>query len=826
MVRTRGFVLALAALAGCRAPVGLVSGPSDVLAIWATLDDAQQVKSVQVRQLIPGARTDLSIDGEAAVVWTFAAGELVDPTGLDISPDDRRLHLRRVGDDPLSFGSCQRCLLPATNGVQVLGDGDSCSPPSFARAQRVEREGVSALTDQELLSLRAQIRLDRSGSCPCPAASRETLDPERANYTRVAPAGELEYYPAHALVGTSTLVSIGPGVVRITDLVSGQVRSLPSAGLADAEPLDAVAFKDGVIVVSRDRSTDDFLSSARLDRITFSGQVARVDNITLPATMFRLFLYHAVRGPGGADERVFIIGEHGRDPRYQAIVSCGGEPLSCRFEQAVCPGGGLSDQGVRGLIWEEGRGGIAASTSFILQKQGIDDAWRCSDFSAITRIHTLARGPTAALVCGISETNQTQVAIASLASWPAPLEFHRVDTSTDTNACRAAWATREGFAISVEGPRGLSLLRYDPEGRRIAGPIDLRDALVGGPEEVAPLSPEILLGRDRGNGVLIGGPSAPFRRVIGEARGNLSSWVLAYADADVAWLLSGAPVVAARVDATGTSTMTPLFPSALDGLLIRSAALDLGSSPAAPRLVALTTAGPGTTPRWFELRIEGDHISEVAELHPEISDPLAIASFSPLEMAVLSGADQALVFWSGTEGSAASARRIPVNFEPTALRDPRLLMYAHGALWLRSAPDRLTRISAVRADSFDLSEQVKKGRLTTVDASCPDDVWASIDGLQTGLVNTVRITPANGSLTTLAIEESLSARMPVLNLNDTLRGALPIGASQAAVLTSGGYAYGPNGFLRRPLPTPLRQAVTRAGYLLLLGDGGRLIQGR
>ena len=212
-VRVAPGVSALVAFVACAEtiPVPIEAEPGDVVIVAAT-NPAGAVVATQLTDF--GAPQAIALPRDATVVtWVLPRGSLIDEDGVPLTSQDD-LSVRIVDPNRPDFtagmasrdtGSCRRCLAPSGQGPQIMFKGDSCAVPRFARATGDQAPGT-------LTAARRQIRLERTGACPCvphePAnagsvalrAIQPAPDPWPYDVYAQAPDGTLGIFSRHEII--------------------------------------------------------------------------------------------------------------------------------------------------------------------------------------------------------------------------------------------------------------------------------------------------------------------------------------------------------------------------------------------------------------------------------------------------------------------------------------------------------------------------------------------------------------------------------------------------------------------------------------------------
>lgn len=323
----RGCLIGVAvALAGCVVTVEEVADiPAEGLYVAARIRGGAAEPDSVIIGRGPAIPIKAAAD-DTIVVWALEPDKLIDETGRALDVED--LHVRPASAaPPPDVGTCERCLVSAANGAQLLLPGDSCPPPVGTAVQ-----AFPPLPGQVLERLRHLVRIERKGDCACsksPELSDRAMafeitgfraDPEPIDTVEQLADGTIGLFAAQYI---KTIAA--DGSVRERGRLRGDWCGGDALGsqLGD-EVLDAVAQSDGRFLV---------LSSLVGDQPGFVRAVdadLQVHEMALTGAS-RDFDPVALRRIDGSDD-VILLGTHGQALEAPAAYRC--RPLPRHLECA------------------------------------------------------------------------------------------------------------------------------------------------------------------------------------------------------------------------------------------------------------------------------------------------------------------------------------------------------------------------------------------------------------------------------------------------------------------------------------------------------------
>lgn len=820
-------------LTGCgREPYRFVEPPGSVL-LLAVVSSQGDLRSARV--LVSGeagaaeTQVELIEEGDRLLSWTLAPGALVDELGAPMSSTALAELILRSGPGPLG---CGRCLVPSTRTPQILMPGDSCSVPSFAAAQVFQKSGrrlVPAADGAEVIGRAAPaLRLERPGTCGCKSAAPLPLD--RLVFHSVSPATDADFFGAAVLSG-STAIALAPRRLLLHDLGSGATRTLEDASASGGLPYSAVTTQTGLVLSTSDQSLRA-PAPTKLERLRLEGErVIRTDlGVVAAGGAPAAALTTLAPGPRAPVERIYAYGTDGTSFDRPAIAHCDADQDHCALEaiDAPCRRDVGGDAEVRRLVYEESRGAVAISTHDVLIQQSPGEPWRCPTAGSWPppelRLHELARGPRAVMLCGNLPSGAAFY--ASSGSDLADLRFSEVLTSTSGAACDAGWTTPGGFSFVLEGQRYDFDLDGRPRSRALL-------SAIYGPRvaKVQPLGGGQVLGRDRGSGLFVGPSESMLRPIWGSEDTDGGVLRAAGGSPEEPWLVSDSPLRVYHVRAATVASWRGRGETALYGWTIDAATIDSRSvdpTDRAPRLLLVMHLRD--QPRRIARATLGEGQITSVELLDVPVRPLAVAELLPGEMLIVAQPAN-FYLWSGiaSPSPADAPRPLEVDFDdpgtaavegaPSSL-ERAFLTGGQGAVWLATST-ALFRISAVRAERMELSLPTS-GAITGADARCPDALLLSVEARQGNSV--------------LRLAGKAPATELAASMVELPQPGGVVGAAVGAVEDVGGGlgVFTAEGVLLRAIESgervnlgvPIRSVLTRGSVLVIGGEGGRLVVGR
>lgn len=839
-------ILAVASAVGCSGDASLdLSAPEGTLVVFAaTLGD----RVVQSGALISGRdpRTP-AIEADRLFTWTLLPGELIDPAGVALDMD--RLEALDVVEaaGARASGSCNRCLAPATRAPQLLSPGDSCTIPTFARAQAYRHDGstmVESPADGPALEeARRTLRLEVPGECACPRP--EPMDLTNLELETMLPRSQPQLFAAITRPDTSTVVMFATGVARAIDLSSGRARDYVDPAPEALLPTAAVPFGDAFLVSSLDRVPGAF-GSSRLEvvHLTPSSTGGTLTRETLPYPPNAAGRGARIRllspGPSAPAPSVFAFGDDG-ETSYGVMMRCVLGSGACVAEPVECHRGLLAaGNEVMQVEWSDAYGGFGVAARHVLARGLSDTEWRCltlpptlpgsgPEISGPFQLQRMALGPEALLVCGENRPSGLIVAVADRVAPEALEESHFRLTYTTTTTmprdCGAAWATPDGFRVIFKIGESRSLLSLDRRG----APLRLepvRQALSFEATAVKALDSTELLARDRGLGVYLGASDGSFRPIVGGRDTDRPNFNVVRAGPREAWFAGGPPLTIAHVQTATTQVFVDMS-DRMGGRWVRSAALDSSAPASRPRFL-MVTEGADNRRQLIEVTISEGRITAVEPSRWAVNDPSMIVELSPGEMLIAEGSLRFAVFSDRNPTGSLITPSFDV-LETPAVEDPPArpldsvsITAAAGIAWLTAGDDLVARIAGPSFERYPTEAlRVAFG----ADAECPDDVAFSSGSDKLERTSYSRIRAGAGPSTDLIVHTpALEERTA---LSHELMGAIPDGDGAAVIDRTGViYRFGSRSPARIVVGLHANQVVTRQGTVWFAGVGGRVVRGR